>query len=435
MSSLVTMVIVGLGFWANLFSGQMSGSSSSSQDINTVQTAAKSTEVEKSKSTLVGDKKFHKPFLGFHLTYIGQFDSDSKAIDRLAADGVENVIFYEPWYKGWDNKRILAFLKKLTDKGMKVEVSLSNFPYEKGTFKEKLEKIKKHKGVINKNKFKKIYKYTNRFTPKNYKAYTDTLRHLLNEIKSQKMNDKIKFEIGSEPNTYKYFWGSSDDFLKFAKTVYPILKEYGYEPVCCGFSTGIFMHPNPKAKKMKKTVIPWAQSKNIPISNSLYMWTSKSGKAELNKFPTKIMEGGQFSAYGHFSSYEKGKFKHNFKYSGAHIKNLVKLLKKMYSDKMTGAYMWHLQDIKNKPTVDGYFDKDGKPHKNYEYFIMIYNLIKDGYYILESTEKVHVVGKSQTLILAKKDIGLSSVKLEKATHKYNVSAKGLKKDDWIIYSH
>lgn len=406
---------------------------------DTTETISKSINTSKKVQSqdagpMVGSTQNHVAELGFHLVYIAEFDPANKAFARIARDGVKKVMFYEPWYRGWDNEMILKRIKDLTDYGLDVEVSLSNFPYEEGkSFEDKYQRLE-DKGGIREKKYRKMYSYTNRFPPEDFRAYKDTLIHLLEGLKSMGINDKVSFEIGSEPNSYRYYWGSAESFLEFGKHAFSVLQNYGYKPVCCGFSTGVFMHPNPKAKDMRRILFPWIDNMGMKHSNSLYMWTRKSGKTDLNEFPHKRMKGGQFSAFGHFSSYKGTDYKDEIKDTGASMKNLVSLMKKMYEHKMPVAYFWHMQTWRKKPEVDGYFDKKGNPKPRYQFFTYANQLIKDGYHILENSEKVKVVGKNQILIFAKKPTQVSAEKIKTAIAQYKVkdNQQGLKKNGWIL---
>jgi hypothetical protein len=388
-------------------------------------------------------KPFHKMDFGFNLGFFNDVPIETSALKTLKEDGLNHIMFYEPWSANKTNEEIVSYINELVKKGFTVEVSLSNFPKEKGAkFKDYYKEHGKKTSPMPKGKLKRSYKFSNRFPPSDYQAYKDTLKHLLNLVKAKGIEKKVSFEIGSEPNANLYFWGDADDFRKYYNTVRPILKKAGFDMTCCGYSTGYFGHPRERANAMHKDFDKFIKRDGITQSYSMYLTTWGTRKTNLGTFTPNYTKNSVISAYGTYAKLndktDKKMVARNKELdAGSYMTQTLKMIKFSYKNKVKRAYLWKLLDVPKKRGTAGYFKVGGVAKPRYQQWKTIHNVINEGFYVVQNDSKVHIVGKTSTMIFAKKESIAQFDPKRKVvkSYQYDATSRQLEKNGWIVVSH
>ncbi|MFT4524994.1 MAG: hypothetical protein ACI85F_001146 [Bacteroidia bacterium] len=371
-----------------------------------------------------GDNSMKNIEFGFNTTYLASSPKFEVALEKIANDGFKNVRIYEPFTKQIKKKPELGWnhLNWLKDRGFSVLLSLSNFPYKNEQDAAQLLKIPSKQRTFP----QKAIRYSNRFPPADVSGYKTHLNQFMEELKTREMLSMIDFEIGNEPNAPRYFWGDAEDWKRVRNATSEVLSEFGEKGLCCGYTSSMFLQET--KERHEQFIADWSEEVKESYQTSFHVYLKTgSGRAILQN-PKLDVSGGVITEYGMYSHYTEEKA--ILKTSAEYVVGLVKLLEFTYTNDIEQVYLFPLMDDGAKKARMGYFDVDGNPKASYDYFKVVWDVLKDGYNVETTESAINVIGEQSILMLAKQSIQMdSNWNISDAS---NPGSDQLNEDDWII---
>lgn len=368
--------------------------------------------------------------IGINIGYLGDLSLEevfTSPLRRIKKDGINDLRIYEPFTMGLSNSKRISILSKIIQiEGFNVLLSLSNYPAYSS---KKLNRLKEVAKSTNASRFNML-RYTNRYPPNNYNTYAQYLTNFIDTLKKHSLLSRIAFEIGNEPDASRYFWGTPADFKKIYITSKQILIKTGRPFYCCAFTFGTING----TKRPYSFMLSLLKKENVPLSFHYYPNNKNelSSVLKLNSIP-----GSAITEFNLFS-YQRRKSKQKIQEANSPqlVTSLAKIIAYSYANDITSLYIFNLVDNPKKNGTLGLFSADGQPKLSYTFLIKVYNLIKNGYSVVEDAQYIKIYGKTQSLILSKMDTSPhyapQSVIAQSFDHQYSGE---LKKNQWIIINN
>jgi hypothetical protein len=340
---------------------------------------------------------FHKVEFGFNVGFLADFLSNEnsyvKALNRIQSDGINNLRVLELFTQKVTQQPGLAtkLVDNLVDNNkFKVLLCLSNFPKVAG-IQYKTTDISDFKNADVKQGF------TNRYPPINFDAYQNYLTNFLNSLQEKNDLQNISFEIGNEPDSKRFFWGTPEDFTKIAKATASALEKYKRPVYCCGF-TAEFADGGANAHQ---TYLNLMKDQNFRSNVNLSFHFYQSNRFEINKIQLPALKNSIITEFNFYGNMKKGSNRLDVTNSPVFGSLFIQLLDFAYKNEVSKIYLFKLVDVANKEGLLGFFDVNGNPKPSYNAFIKVYNVIKDGYKVEENASQIKLIGLHQTIVYSK----------------------------------
>ncbi|MBS1746348.1 MAG: hypothetical protein JST21_09295 [Bacteroidetes bacterium] len=366
-----------------------------------VNTASVSSEENLKKEVTTTDKKIqnglHKVEFGFNIGFLSDFQTNQqayrKALNQIQNDGINNLRIYELFTKNITQQPGLA--AKLVDKlvddhHFNLLLCLSNFPDIPG-IQYKTSGISDFKDADVKQNF------TNRYPPVNFDAYQNYLTNFLNTLQEKNDLNNISFEIGNEPDSKRFFWGTPDDFAIIARSTANVLESYKRPIYCCGFTADFADGSAAEHQGYLNLIKDQNFRDNVNLSFHFY----QSNKFEINKIQLPALKNSIITEFNFYGSMKQGSSRLDVTNSPVFGSLLIQALDFAYKNEIAKIYLFKLIDVANKEGLLGFFDVNGNPKPSYNAFIKVYNVIKDGYRVEENASQIKLVGLNQTIVYSK----------------------------------
>ncbi len=340
---------------------------------------------------------FHKVEFGFNIGFLSDFQTNQqayqKALNQIQNDGINNLRIYELFTKNITQHPGLAakLVDRLADNNQfNLLLCLSNFPDIPG-IQYKTSDISDFKNADVKQGF------TNRYPPVNFDAYQNYLADFLNTLKEKNDLKNISFEIGNEPDSKRFFWGTPDGFAKTARSTAIILENYKRPVYCCGF-TASFADGHAAEHPGYLNLI---EDQNFRNKVNLSFHFYQSNKFEISKIQLPALKNSIITEFNFYGSMKQGSSRLNVTNSPVFGSLLIQSLSFAYKNGINKIYLFKLIDVANKEGLLGFFDVNGNPKPSYKVFIKVYNVIKDGYKVEENVSRIKLIGLTQTIVYSK----------------------------------
>lgn len=374
------------------------------------------------------EKDFRSIEFGFNTTYLNSTFKFKPALKKLADNGQMSVRVYEPFTRSQhkDPEKSMQMLKWLHNRGFKVLLSLSNFPYKRDERLGQLSKLPPD----NRGFPIKAIGYSNRYPPVNTEEYKQFLRSYLTQMQAGGIMDSFEFEVGNEPNAPRYFWGNVSDWNIVRDAAIEVLAEFGKRPLCCGYTSSMFLHTPSKDHHLpfiESFVTDTASARAFDLSFHVYLNMGERS-ADL-KTPLIPVKKGVITEYGIFSHYSPEVAEK--KNSPLYVAKISELLEFTYNNEISRVYLFPLMDDRKKKGTMGYFDGEGSPKACYSYFKIVWDVVRDGYFVERSDDRITITGRESVLIVALTSL---SMDLENVVIQSTVNGSlEFGKGDWCIF--
>lgn len=368
--------------------------SSAAKDANikpAVATQAVSNSEEKTQTGL------HKVEFGFNIGFLQDFQVNQqayrKALNQIQSDGINNLRIYELFTKNITQQQGLAakLVEKLVDNNQfNLLLCLSNFPDIPG--------IQYKKSDISDFKNSDVKQgFTNRYPPINFDAYQNYLTNFLNALQEKNDLQNISFEIGNEPDSKRFFWGTPDDFAKIARATATVLENYKRPVYCCGFTADFADGSAAEHQGYLNLIKDQNFRNNVNLSFHFY----QSNKFEINNIQLPALKNSIVTEFNFYGSMKAGSSRLDVTNSPVFGSLLIQMLDFAYKNQISKIYLFKLIDVANKEGLLGFFDVNGNPKPSYNAFLKVYNVIKDGYRVEENASQIKLIGLNQTIVYSK----------------------------------
>src|SRR3990172_181859 len=339
---------------------------------------------------------------GFHLTFLGKSEQYKKALDAIAKDGIAHISVYEPftYHLYNDQNKMVSIIKNIMGTNFNLLISLSDYPYENVPFETLYQKYSS-KIYLPKAQVQSIYTFSNRFPPSDLGAYSLYLRGFIAKLQDSGLLNRIIFEIGSEPDSYLYFWGEATDFKNIFDASYKILTDFNRPALCCGLTTELFSPITDKQKTFRQ----FADSDTlvgttVPFSCSLF-FNIGQGFIDYSNVVYGKLKNGMITSFSIFTAVtDQTPDRINLINSGKFVVHFAKLLDFAYRNDVRRIYLWRLMDAADEQGRLGFFDRAGNPKKSYEYFLKVSRIVRNGYVVRKTGTYVEISGRDRVLLVA-----------------------------------
>ncbi|MBO9699278.1 MAG: hypothetical protein J7604_03660 [Sporocytophaga sp.] len=388
---------------------------------------------------IIQQSKFKQVEFGFNLGYLARIKSSEVALNKISSSGQFKYIrIYEPFgrtlYNNFDD--IYSKINQITSKGFTLLISLSDYPYEsevKSDINEKYE----YEG-LNDEAIEKIYRYSNRYPPADLNKYKVYLNKFLSGLQNKNLLDKVYFEIGNEPDSKKYFWGTPEQFEEIRNETVKILNQYNTKIICCGYTASLLTStPDDRRKKYIESIKRKNSINHPPLSFHIY-FNSNNQNRDFDTITSTYIKNGTITEYGIFSKITDQTVNKNKIYnSSEYMYWFGKLLNFTYKNDILRVFLWKLADDPSQKGMPGYFDGKGYEKENYRYLNIALDVIKDGYYVETDDSKLKITGKNKTILIALKPIELDNIQSSTYSEVAKIQNKSIRltEKNWIIYNN
>ena len=349
--------------------------------------------------------------IGFLMDYQNNNQIFSKPLQQIKKDGITDLRIYEPFTTNIVKHPGTAtnLLDNLTKSGFNVLLTFSNYPT--------IPSIQYKKDAADVKDLDTKEDFTNRYPPVNLNAYDSYLSDFLNSLKQKNDLQNMSFEIGNEPDSKKFFWGQSQDFVDIAKSTYSVLQNYGRPVYCCGFTSEFANNAKTNPDLTKLISSNFMDKVNL----SFHFYQNKKFDINSLRLPhlnNSIITEFNFYAYQKESSTTRIAFSNSPAFGSLLIQTLIFA----YKNDIKKIYFFKLVDLPSKEGTLGFFDQNGSPKPPYTYLVKIYDVIKDGYTIKENSQEVRLIGAQKTILYSKVDNNAGPTNVQ-----HNNGRNGLKK--------
>lgn len=391
----------------------------SAVNANNISANNKNAAINKSGQTIKAGG-FKQVKFGFNIGYLSGLQNKNlyiKALTQIKKDGITNLRVYEPFNKNISRnpEMIATVLKSVTNAGFNILLCFSNYPFDSSSANKQLA-VNEHAEEL---------KFTNRYAPSDLNKYGAVLTRILNKIKDEGVMQNLSFEIGNEPTAKKYFWGDGVSFGRIARLTQSILAKYNQPVYCCGFNTQFAVNDQAFDKSYMNLLNDQSFFNNVNLSFHFY----PNQKFQFSDINLPHVNNAIISEFNIFSYQKQGtENKIQYSNSSAFGKWMSELLEYAYDNNIQAVYLFNLIDDPKKAGALGFFNADGNPKQSYNYFVQLYNVIKDGYKVEKNNNTVKIIGQKQTIVYLKNNT--NTVSKGRASRNQNEDG-----NDWKIINN
>ncbi|MCZ2460833.1 MAG: hypothetical protein LC128_14530 [Chitinophagales bacterium] len=340
---------------------------------------------------------FHKVEFGFNIGFLQDYRANQQmyenALKRIQSDGIHDLRVYELFTNGITQQpgtaeRLVEHL--VHNNRFNVLLCLSNFP-NISSIQYKTTDRPDYKNSDEKQNF------TNRYPPVNFDAYQNYLTNFIDSLQKKNVLQNVSFEIGNEPDSKRFFWGSPDDFIKIAKSTAAALENYQRPVYCCGF-TAEFANGGAAQRHEYLDLIQDSDfRKKVNLSFHFY----QNNKFEIQHTDLPGLKNSIITEFNFYANMKKGSDKLDIANSPLFGSLLIQMLDFAYKNDINKIYLFKLIDVANKEGALGFFDENGNPKPAYNEFLKVFNVVKDGFRAEESGSEIKLIGANQTIVYSK----------------------------------
>ncbi len=238
---------------------------------------------------------------------------------------------------------------------------------------------------------------TNRYPPVNLDAYQNYLTNFINSLQQKNVLQNVSFEIGNEPDSKRFFWGSPDDFIKIAKSTAAVLENYQRPVYCCGFTAEFANGGAAQRHEYLELIQDPDFRKKVNLSFHFY----QNNKFEIQQTDLPGLKNSIITELNFYANMKKGSDKLDIANSPLFGSLLIQMLNFAYKNDINKIYLFKLIDVANKEGALGFFDENGTPKPAYNEFLKVFNVVKDGFRAEESGSEIKLIGADQTIVYSK----------------------------------
>lgn len=399
-----------------------------------------------SNLVLAVDTKWHQLEIGFNLDYPDRVHYFEPAIAEISRLGIRNVYIYEIFDGNEGNEyqlRLKHALDHVLKYGMRPIICISNTHARLQPGGNVKQHITKALPLSVTQKIEHHLTYTNRYPPNDWDAYRTSIEELVEFLFSNYGRKQVRswlFEIGNEPDAPRYYWGSQEQFAKMFSIAVNVLHQNGIRNVG---GPGVTYHSVLLSKEaqhhhdlyhnfMKNTVCD-ALSDGF-ISFHLFY---NGRERPLKGFPDWLTNTDcQVMITGwNVSSRSKIATK-TFNQPGAWGAAFIQLLADCARYGIDQLYIFNLMDYPRYRTPQlGAFDRTGKAKSWHSDFAALWEVIRDGYRVIENEKTLIIEGVSgNRIILSLTHTSKVDSPIIYTPNKKSNIAKMNQPDEWVIVS-
>lgn len=363
-----------------------------------------------------GDSWYHLK-IGFSLDYPDRVHFSEPALAEIERLGVRDVRIYEI-FDGRHGNEYQARLKNALDHvlahGMRPLITISNVPSRLKPKENEREKLVALLPSRVAQRIPTILTYSNHFPPTNWQGYRASIQELVNFLFNTYGSKRVRgwtFEIGGEPDSPSFFWGSSDQFAHIYQIAAKVLHANGIRNVGGYGVTNhpIFLDPPLERSRAYRIFLKdlagesdqrdflsfhfYQRKSNPPMPLSgLPFWLSNT------TCPVMITEWN-VSSVGAVAA-------KIFAQPGAWGAKFIRMLADCERYGVDRLYIFKLMDYPLQRAIQlGAFDREGEPKPWFAEFVAIYKAVREGYRVSIDARSITLEGKTGLrVVLAKTDL-------------------------------